>query len=684
MVVFGQIGRGKSAFVKTFLWRQAVFGRRAWVVDPKGEYGDLADAWGVRPVALRPGGAIRLNPLDPGPDADGDATAGPDATGRRRMELLSSLASACLGRALVPRERAALGAALAEATASTAVPTVPVVVEALLSPSDDAARALRTERARPARGRARRRARAAPARARRPLRHVRRADDGRARPLRAAGRPRSLRAVLVGRARRPHGVRDGLAAGRAGPDAPAAAPGSHRRAGAASSSWSTRPGRSSPTWAWPAGCSRRGSSRVPSASPTWRCCTGCRTCARSARRTPSRWHWPRGCCRTRRPGWSTRSRPASWRRRRSCSPCRPPRRICCRSSGAASHCGRWASARSWSSTASARWNACIVDTDAAMTARLGAWPGSPRPWSPLALGGALLAGISSGGAGLHRPAGGAGDQRARGARWARRTRPAPAAGRPASAPRRAASLLGVAARRRRGCRCGGRDGPVAGGGRARPRAGRRRAWPCRPSWAGAARWWPPASRATCCATRSGRARGGGACGASTPRAARARRPARWSPLTACRDWREALPGGRRSVRGRQGRRHHGRRRVLVRHGGQAAGPALRRRRARRAHHDRRRALGRHPGGRRGGGHPRARGAARGARCGAGDLVPRRAHAQLGLHHGRDRARPLRPCARRIAGGRAASNRACSSEGRTPCTCVRRRTTSAGCAGTSPR
>jgi hypothetical protein len=39
MVVFGQIGRGKSAFVKTYLWRQAVFGRRAWIVDPKGEYG---------------------------------------------------------------------------------------------------------------------------------------------------------------------------------------------------------------------------------------------------------------------------------------------------------------------------------------------------------------------------------------------------------------------------------------------------------------------------------------------------------------------------------------------------------------------------------------------------------------------------------------------------------------------
>jgi hypothetical protein len=142
MVVFGQIGRGKSAFVKSFLWRQAVFGRRAWVVDPKGEYGDLAEAWGVRPVALRPGGAVRLNPLDPGPDADGEAA--PDATGRRRMELLSSLASACLGRALVPRERAALGVALAEATRANAVPTVPVVVEALLTPSVDAARSLRT------------------------------------------------------------------------------------------------------------------------------------------------------------------------------------------------------------------------------------------------------------------------------------------------------------------------------------------------------------------------------------------------------------------------------------------------------------------------------------------------------------------------------------------------------------
>ncbi len=148
MVVFGQIGRGKSAFVKTFLWRQAVFGRRAWVVDPKGEYGDLADAWGVRPVALRPGGAIRLNPLDPGPEGPDEpgATSAlePDGTERRRMGLLSSLASSCLGRDLAPRERAALGAALEDVSRTQSVPTVPMVVEALLTPREEAARTLRT------------------------------------------------------------------------------------------------------------------------------------------------------------------------------------------------------------------------------------------------------------------------------------------------------------------------------------------------------------------------------------------------------------------------------------------------------------------------------------------------------------------------------------------------------------
>jgi hypothetical protein len=141
MVVIGQIGRGKSAFVKTYLWRLAVFGRRAWVVDPKGEYGALARAWGVKPVALRPGGPVRLNPLDA--VAPTRPRVGPDdeEAHRRRSELLASLSAASLGRVLLPTERSALDLAVA----GCSVPTLPTVVEALLHPDTHAARAVGTD-----------------------------------------------------------------------------------------------------------------------------------------------------------------------------------------------------------------------------------------------------------------------------------------------------------------------------------------------------------------------------------------------------------------------------------------------------------------------------------------------------------------------------------------------------------
>ncbi|HVX23108.1 MAG TPA: hypothetical protein VHB02_17335 [Acidimicrobiales bacterium] len=144
MIVFGQIGRGKSAFVKTYLWRQAVFGRRAWVVDPKGEYGALAAAWGVAPVALRPGGPVRLNPLERGP---GDAgIVGVLQADHRQVDLLASLATTCLGRPLQPRERVAIDLALATVGRGRSTPTLPVVVDTLLDPRPDAAAAIRTDR----------------------------------------------------------------------------------------------------------------------------------------------------------------------------------------------------------------------------------------------------------------------------------------------------------------------------------------------------------------------------------------------------------------------------------------------------------------------------------------------------------------------------------------------------------
>jgi hypothetical protein len=152
MVVIGQIGRGKSAFVKTYLWRLAVFGRRAWVVDPKGEYGALARAWGVEPVALRPGGSVRVNPLDavvtgPGGGTDEDVA-------RQRCELLASLSSASLERPLFPTERSALDLAVAHVSppvpsgglgTTTSGPTLPMVVDALLRPEARAAREVGTD-----------------------------------------------------------------------------------------------------------------------------------------------------------------------------------------------------------------------------------------------------------------------------------------------------------------------------------------------------------------------------------------------------------------------------------------------------------------------------------------------------------------------------------------------------------
>lgn len=124
-LVIGQIGRGKSALVKTYLWRAMVFGRQAWVVDPKGEYGQLAAACGVVPIRISPGGQVRLNPLE--------VPGGHDH--RRQAELLASLVSASLGRPLLPRERTCAELALAAVERSGRAATLPAVVDALLVPS---------------------------------------------------------------------------------------------------------------------------------------------------------------------------------------------------------------------------------------------------------------------------------------------------------------------------------------------------------------------------------------------------------------------------------------------------------------------------------------------------------------------------------------------------------------------
>ena len=134
MLVLGQIGRGKSAFVKTYLYRHAAFGRRVVVLDPKGEYAPLAYALGSAPITIAPGGSIRVNPLEvmraDAPGIDGVALR------RARLEILVAVTSACLGRDLRPVERCSLEVALDTASA-TATPTIPAVVAALMAPDPD-------------------------------------------------------------------------------------------------------------------------------------------------------------------------------------------------------------------------------------------------------------------------------------------------------------------------------------------------------------------------------------------------------------------------------------------------------------------------------------------------------------------------------------------------------------------
>jgi type IV secretory pathway VirB4 component len=52
MVIAGAIGQGKSTLVKMLLDRGLQRGRRVVVVDPKGEYGELAASYGTTPVVL--------------------------------------------------------------------------------------------------------------------------------------------------------------------------------------------------------------------------------------------------------------------------------------------------------------------------------------------------------------------------------------------------------------------------------------------------------------------------------------------------------------------------------------------------------------------------------------------------------------------------------------------------------
>ncbi|HLI59095.1 MAG TPA: DUF87 domain-containing protein [Solirubrobacteraceae bacterium] len=152
VIVLGTLGQGKSALVKTLVWRMLLFGRRAFVLDVKREYGPLCEAVGVRPISLQPGGDVRLNPLASRPEE------------HAQLELLRAVTVTALGGPLSQLEAGALREALrvvrargggsggdrtgdagaGDGTGSGREPTLREVAGALFSPTAEMADALRT------------------------------------------------------------------------------------------------------------------------------------------------------------------------------------------------------------------------------------------------------------------------------------------------------------------------------------------------------------------------------------------------------------------------------------------------------------------------------------------------------------------------------------------------------------
>jgi type IV secretory pathway VirB4 component len=138
LLILGEVGSGKSTVAKLLCWAEsALLGRSVAILDPKGEYGPLADLLGLERVRLEPGGKTRLNIFD-ATAIEGDAAE----TRRRHAEILGALISSGLGRPLRGEERAALDAAIEDRADA---PSLQNFLDALLEPSGAMAATLATD-----------------------------------------------------------------------------------------------------------------------------------------------------------------------------------------------------------------------------------------------------------------------------------------------------------------------------------------------------------------------------------------------------------------------------------------------------------------------------------------------------------------------------------------------------------
>ena len=143
MCITGAGGYGKIALAKTYVFRSSILkgaharGRFVFIIDAKGEWSALARLLGLTVVDIHPGGAARVNPLDPGPVG---GTLSAEDLARKQAPVIAALLSVILARRLDVSETRVLGYALTRISAGRLThPTLSDLRDILARPTQDMA-----------------------------------------------------------------------------------------------------------------------------------------------------------------------------------------------------------------------------------------------------------------------------------------------------------------------------------------------------------------------------------------------------------------------------------------------------------------------------------------------------------------------------------------------------------------
>ncbi len=141
MMILGKPGMGKSALIKTMLYRTAaVYGSDRFfaILDVKSEYGELAKLLGLPVIRLSPGGTTRVNPMQIRNEVP------PEQRAERRNTMMVAMLGAVMNRRLTPVEEVALWTAITILdTPGRGQPTIADVARLLVTPTSEMVTATR-------------------------------------------------------------------------------------------------------------------------------------------------------------------------------------------------------------------------------------------------------------------------------------------------------------------------------------------------------------------------------------------------------------------------------------------------------------------------------------------------------------------------------------------------------------